>query len=115
MAETGFDVLFMDEVRSFLKTLPQPAAKKIAYIVRKVASGEKNKDLFKKLEGANDLWEFRVLYNGIQYRLLAFWDRTTNKLVVATHGFIKKTWKIPPKELSKAIEQRNKYYELKKG
>lgn len=32
-------------------------------------------------------------YDGIQYRLLAFWDTSTNSLVVATHGFIKKVQK----------------------
>ena len=28
----------------------------------------------------------RTKYDGIQYRLLAFWDTSTNSLVVATHG-----------------------------
>lgn len=114
MPEAGFEVLFMSEVRSFLKTLPQAAAKKITYNIRKVASGEKDKDLFKKLDCGDDIWEFRTLYNGIQYRLLAFWDETTNRLVVATHGFVKKTWKVPEKEIERAKEQRKKFYELKR-
>lgn len=42
-----------------------------------------NPKLFKKLEGT-DIWEFRTKYDGIQYRLLAFWDTSTNSLVVAT-------------------------------
>ncbi|MFZ1524244.1 MAG: type II toxin-antitoxin system RelE/ParE family toxin [Saprospiraceae bacterium] len=39
------------------------------------------------------MWEFRTLFQGFQYRLLAFWDKTstTDTLVVSTHGFEKKT------------------------
>lgn len=111
--QNQFEVTFMDEVRNFLKTISPPAAKKITYNIRKIAGGEKNNDLFKKLDGSNELWEFRTLYNGIQYRLLAFWDESEKRLVVATHGFVKKTWKVPSKEIKIAIEQRKKYYMYK--
>ena len=49
-------------------------------------------ELFKKLDDT-DIWEFRTFYNKVKYRLLAFWDKDngTNTLVIATHGFIKKT------------------------
>ena len=70
-------------------------------------------ELFKKLDGSNDIWEFRTLYGGIQYRLLAFWDKTTNSLVVATHGFAKKTWAVPANEIAKAEAIRKEYYENK--
>lgn len=113
MPDTGFEVSFMDEVRAFLKGLPRPAAKKITYNVRKVASGEKDKDLFKKLDGSSDLWEFRTKFDGMEYRLLAFWDADTKRLVVATHGFVKKTWKVPAKEIARAEALRKMYYKLK--
>ena len=61
----------------------------------------------------SELWEFRTLYNGLQYRLLAFWDEQEKRLVVATHGFVKKTWKVPAKEIKKAEQLRKKYYESK--
>jgi hypothetical protein len=67
--------------------------------------------LFKKLDGADDLWEFRTLCNGLQYRLLAFWDKKSKRLVVATHGFVKKTWKVSAKEIAKAESLRKEYYE----
>lgn len=70
-------------------------------------------ELFKKLDGSSDLWEFRTLYSGIQYRLLAFWDAETKRMVVATHGFVKKTWKVPSKEIARAEALRKKYYESK--
>ena len=109
-----FEVFFMDEVRNFLREIPKAAAKKITYNVRKVAGGEKDKDLFKKLDGSDDIWEFRTNYEGMQYRLLAFWDETENRLVVATHGFVKKTWKVPAREIARANQLRKRYYELKK-
>jgi phage-related protein len=55
------------------------------------------------------------LYNKKQYRLFAFWDKTDNKvtIVIATHGFVKKTQKTPKKEIDKATELMNKYFESK--
>lgn len=105
-----FEVVFLDDASEFLRTLQPQPRKKIYYNIRKVAGGVKDRELFKKLEGSSDIWEFRTLYNGIQYRLLSFWDETTNRLVVATHGFVKKTWKVPSKEIAKAEAIRDKYY-----
>ena len=79
----------------------------------RVAEGEKNRELFKKLENS-EIWEFRTLYNGIAYRLFAFWDTDTQTLVVATHGIIKKTQKTPKKEIARAETIMKQYFELKK-
>lgn len=108
-----FEVVFMDGVREFLNTLPVATREKIFYNVDKVKGGILNKDLFKKLDGGSDLWEFRTLYNGMQHRLLAFWDKQEKRLIVVTHGFVKKTWKVPVKEIQKAEQLRKKYYESK--
>lgn len=72
-----------------------------------------NKELFKKL-GNTDIWEFRTLYKGNCYRLLAFWDTEKEALVIATHGFQKKTPKTPSKEIAKAEAIRKEYFEDKK-
>ena len=58
--------------------------------------------LFKKLDG--EIWEFRTLYSGFQYRFLAFWDKENNTetIVFATHGMVKKTSKVDKKEIDKA-------------
>ncbi|KAB4395500.1 type II toxin-antitoxin system RelE/ParE family toxin, partial [Bacteroides nordii] len=37
-----------------------------------------------------------------------------NTLVIATHGFIKKTQKTPPKEIAKAEEIRKDYFNSKR-
>lgn len=86
-----FKVLFSKDADDFLESLSQKAKDKILSNIRK-AKYVLNPNLFKKLEGT-DIWEFRTKYDGIQYRLLAFWDTSTNSLVVATHGFIKKVQK----------------------
>ena len=106
-----FEVAYMPEVKEFLDSLPTQARDKIVYNVGKVQRGFISSDLFKKLEGGSDLWEFRTLFNGLQYRLLVFWDMKQNKVVVATHGFVKKTWKVPAKEIARAEALRKKYYE----
>lgn len=106
-----FEVIFLDEVFDFLKGLERKHYEKILYNIRK-AQTEPDREVFKKLN--NDIWEFRTLYQGLQYRLLAFWDNTSqNTLVVATHGFIKKQSKVPNKEIQKAIQMRAIYFELK--
>ena len=52
----------MDEAKDFISSLPQAAAYKIYYNMKRIASGERNSELFKKLEGA-EIWEFRTLYS----------------------------------------------------
>ena len=61
----------------------------------------------------SEIWEFRTLYNGIAYRLFAFWDTEEKTLVVATHGIIKKTQKTPSKEIAKAEAIRKEYFKNK--
>ncbi len=61
------------------------------------------------------IWEFRTKYKKTYYRLLSFWDKTDKKetLVVATHGIIKKTDKIPKAEIEKAKAIMRQYFEQK--
>ncbi len=108
-----FRLALLEEAKDFLQSLPEQAYKKILYNVDRVARGEKNRELFKKLENS-EIWEFRTLSNGIAYRLFAFWDTDRQTLVVATHGIIKKTQKTPRKEIARAEAIMKKYFELKK-
>ena len=41
--------------------------------------------------------------------LFAFWDDSNKKLVIATHGIIKKTQKTPRKEIKRAEDIRIQY------
>ena len=106
-----FRVIYTSEADEFLDSLPQKAKDKILLNIRK-AKYVIDPKLFKKLEGT-DIWEFRTKYDGIQYRLLAFWDTTTNSLVIATHGFIKKVQKTPKQQIKRAEEIRAIYFRQK--
>lgn len=85
--EPKFDVIYTKEVYAFLKLLPEKVQDKVVYNIDKSRYKIDN-ELFKKLEG--EIWEFRTIYNNLCIRLLAFWDKEQKKVVVATHGFIKK-------------------------
>lgn len=69
--------------------------------------------LFKKL--TENIWEFRTLFNKTQYRILAFWDKgdEVEALVLATHGFVKKSQKAPKSEIEKAERIRKGYFDEK--
>lgn len=107
-----FQVLYTEDVQSFLASLEPKVRDKIIYNIEK-SRLVMDKDLFKKM-GDTDIWEFRTLYNGISYRLLSFWDTEDEALVIAAHGFVKKSNKTPPKEIVKAEAIRIEYFELKK-
>lgn len=106
-----FKVIYSSDVLRFLKSIDSKAAAKILYNINK-SSIAVDKELFKKLVGT-DIWEFRTLYRGISYRILAFWDSTCDALVVTTHAFVKKDQKTPLKEIRKAELIRDKYFKLK--
>ncbi len=80
-----------------------------------VAQHENDPELFEKLnENIENIWEFRTRYNGMAYRLFAFWDKDIRAMVIATHGLIKKTQKTPQNEIRKAEAIMKAYYEQRK-
>ena len=112
MEETIFELDLLEEARDFLKSLSKDTRLKIGRNIRRVQKGERDSELFKKLDGS-EIWEFRTLYNKTYYRLFAFWDKDVNTLVVATHGIVKKTQKTPPSDIAKAENIRKQYFENK--
>lgn len=113
-AKEKFKVILSKEADDFLSKLESKIKDKIIYNIRK-STYIMDPELFKKLDDT-DIWEFRTHYNRIQYRLLAFWDKTNgvDTLVIATHGFVKKTQKTPQKEIMRAEEIRKMYFNSKK-
>lgn len=108
-----FALVLLDEALEFLRSIPESAKDKVYYNIRRIECGEKNSDIFKKLEGSN-IWEFRTLYNKVAYRLFAFWDTAEEgTVVVATHGIIKKSQRTPLKEIAKAESMRAEYFKTK--
>ena len=110
--DKSINVNFLGDAIEFLNSLDDKTRKKIYYNARK-AQIVNDPELFKKL--TEYIWEFRTLYDKKYYRLLAFWDKTdtTETLVLATHGFVKKTKKTPKSEIKKAEEIRKAYFEQK--
>ncbi len=107
--QNNFKVEFLEEAVEFLRNLDKKHSEKILFNIRK-SQVENNAELLKKL--SDDIWEFRTLYQGTQYRLLAFWDKssTENTLIIATHGFVKKRSKVPENEIQKAKQIRVRYF-----
>ena len=75
-----FKVAYLPDAIAFLQSLNEKVRDKIAYNIGK-SMLVLDKDLCKKL-GDTEIWEFRTLYNGLAYRLLAFWDTESDTLVL---------------------------------
>ena len=108
-----FEVILLEEVWELLDTLEEKVKDKILYNLEK-SKYLNDPKLLKKLD--DDIWEFRSKYRRLQYRLLAFWDKTQSSetLIVSTHGIIKKTDKVPKSEIEKARQIMKKYFDQKK-
>ncbi len=104
-----FEVELLPEAFAFIKKQDIKTRKKILQNLNR-AKQSLDPKLFKKLN--TEIWEFRTNYNGVQYRLLAFWDKEdkVETIVFATHGFKKKTDKVAKKELLKAEKIRIQYF-----
>jgi phage-related protein len=107
-----FETRFLEEADKFIAQLDVKTIRKVFYNID-LAEQTNDPRLFKKLQ--SDIWEFRTQYAGIQIRLLAFWDKTDGKerLVFATHGFIKKVDKVPSKEIERAVKIKERYFQNK--
>ena len=108
-----FKVILYREAQDFLASLDEKTLDKILQTFDR-ASLLLDPELFKKLADT-DIWEFRTYFNKQRYRVLAFWDKTQpiDTLVIATHGFVKKTKKTPQKEINKAMSIRELYFKSK--
>jgi len=107
-----FNVILLGEVWDLLGMIDEKSKNKILYNIDK-AKYINDPELFKKLDDL--IWEFRTKYKKTYYRLLSFWDKTDNTetFVIATHGIIKKTDKIPKAEIEKAKAIMKQYFEQK--
>ena len=92
--------------------MPPKARLKMLYNIGMVRAGVQDPRIFKKLSNT-DIWEFRAEYASAEYRLLSFWDKTKSSLVIATHGFGKKSQKTPKSEIAHAENIRKEYYKTR--
>jgi phage-related protein len=110
MVLSRFEIEFLEDAREFLANVDIKTRNKILFNIDK-ARITNDPVLFKKLD--TDIWEFRTKYNKQHYRLLVFWDKRNNKntLVICTHGFVKKTDKVPKTEIERAKQMMKQYFE----
>ena len=86
---------------------------KIDYVIDIVKFVEKVPIKFlKHLEGTDSLYEIKVATTFKQIRIFCFFDK--GQVIVLTNCFVKKTQKIPKRELELAIKLKKKYFATKK-
>lgn len=99
-------------VAEFLDSLNSKQAKKVTWVLNlNETMDQVPKEYYKKLTGTDEIWEVRVQFASVIFRILGFNDE--NKLVL-TNGFVKKSQKTPRREIDIA-EQRKADYFTQKG
>jgi phage-related protein len=95
-----------------LKKQPAKVQNKIFKIIEAIETIEKvPSNYLKMLVGTNGLYEARIQLGSNIWRVFCFFDN--GKLVILLNGFTKKTQKTPKKEINKALQLMQKYYETK--
>jgi phage-related protein len=100
-------------VIDFIDSLPEKTQAK-TYATFKIVQDSLivSEKYFKKLSGVG-LYEVRVFHNKMKYRYLSFFYERS--IIIVAHGFVKDTAKTPAKEISIAIDRKNKFLAEKKG
>ncbi|MBL0731398.1 MAG: type II toxin-antitoxin system RelE/ParE family toxin [Desulfosarcina sp.] len=99
-------------ITDFLDSLTEKQVEKVFFVFDLIEIIDiVPRKFFKKLNSTDDIWEVRVRHANNIFRLLGFFD--DDELIVLNHAFIKKTQKVPKKEIEIA-EQRKKDYFLRR-
>ena len=95
-----FDIAFLPQAEEFMDRLNDKAREKVYYNMKK-SQFVQDDELLKKLN--EHIWEFRTLYNGIAYRLFAFWINQVEKKhsLLRRTASLKKSRKHPSMRLEK--------------
>jgi phage-related protein len=94
-------------VTDFLDALPGKVAQKITWVLKLIEETPiVPKEYLKKLS-PYDIWEVRISFSGVKYRIFSFIDDDSR--LILTHGIVKKTNKIPKKEIEKALAYKEDY------
>jgi len=99
------------ELLSFLNEMEGPigrAAIRMANLLERTAKEGPSRRTEISHQIEDDIYEF------IQGRLRILWFYDEGRIVVCSHGFVKKTKKTPRRELQRAKETHRRYFEDKK-
>jgi len=96
----------------FLLAQPTKVQDKIFKVIEIIETYERVPSTYlKSITGAKGLYEARIKLGSNIWRVFCFFDQ--GKLVILLNGFAKKTQKTPKKEIDKAVDLMNLYYEDK--
>ena len=105
-------VEFENHFSEFLKLQNVKVQNKIFKILEAIETLERVPiNYLKLIQGTNGLYEARIQLGSDIWRVFCFFDN--GKLVILLNGFTKKTQKTPKKEIEKAIQLKQKYYDTK--
>jgi len=97
----------------FLLKQPKKVQDKIFKVIEIIETYERVPSTYlKSIVGTKGLYEARIKLGSNIWRVFCFFDK--GKLVILLNGFTKKTQKTPKKEIDRAVELMNLYYEDKK-
>lgn len=91
-----------------LRNDSNPDAERIAYLIELAADHDPPKNEHHCRNLGDGIYEFKAPKGA---RVLWFYDE--GKLIICTHGFVKKKQKTPPGEIKRAKKIRKKYLEEK--
>ncbi len=91
-------------VQEFINDCQESDQKKIIALLKRAADNgpPKNEEKFKSIKNTN-LWEFK----SYQVRILCAFEK--DRIIIMSHGFIKKSQKMPKREIDKAINLFKEY------
>ena len=101
-------------IEDFLDSLSSKQAQRIAWVLRLVEEIDSvPAQYLKKMPGTHDIWEVRVQSASDTIRLLGF--LFGSRSLVLTNGFLKKTAKVPLREIALAEQRKRDYLNRSKS
>jgi len=95
-------------VKEFLDSFPKKIFQKISWVLQLISEIDRiPSTYFKKLKETDNIWECRIKFGSDIYRLFCFFHN--GSIIVLTHGFMKKSQKIPKSEISRAEQYKHDY------
>ncbi len=105
-------IAYKDYFETFLLKQNKKVQDKIFKVIEIIETYERVPSKYlKSIKGTDGLYEARIQLASNIWRVFCFFDQ--GKLVILLNGFSKKTQKTPPREVTKAIQLMNMYYEEK--
>ena len=95
-------------VKEFLDSLPRKIFQKISWVLQLISEIDRIPTTYlKKLKDTDNIWECRIKFGSDICRLFCFFHN--GSIIVLTHGFMKKSQKIPKSEIGRAEQYKRDY------